>query len=338
MQYTILGRTGLRVSVGGLGGGGDSRLGMIAGKTDKEMAETIARAIDLGINVIDCAYTYGTEETIGRALAGGARRKVVLSTKFYVRQKGEFHSAETVVAGLEESLRRLRTDRVDIFFLHGLTTESYAYARDEIIPALRREKEKGKFRFLGLTEAPPRDLNHEGLAMALDDDLFDVAMLAFSPTNQGARMSVFPRTRALGVGTYVMYVGRFVANMDQVRATLRALADEGAFPADLAVRDNPLDFLIHEGGAADLMDAAYRYASHEEGADVVLFGTGDPDHAAKNAASVSGPPLAPAALARLRALFGDGRAVGVQSARLYGNGSPGAEPVQGRATGPSPGR
>ncbi len=319
MDYTILGRTGLRVSVGGLGGGGDSRLGMTAGKTDRDIAETIARAIDLGINVIDCAYTYGTEEAIGRALGGGRRQKVVLSTKFYVRQAGEFHSAETVIAGLDQSLAGLRTDHVDIFFLHGLTPLSYAYARDEILPALLAEKEKGKFRFLGLTEAPPRDLNHEGLAMALDDDLFDVAMLAFSPTNQGARLSIFPRTRARGVGTYVMYVGRFVADMDQVRATFRGLAEEGSFPADLAGRDNPLDFLIDEGGAADLMDAVYRYARHEEGADVVLFGTGNPDHVTKNAASLSGPPLLEPALARLHALFGDGRAVGVHSARLYGN-------------------
>lgn len=317
MEYTTLGRTGLRVSVAGLGGGGDSRLGLTAGKTEKEMAHTIGRALDLGINVVDCAYTYGTEEAIGRALQGGARDRVVLSTKFYVRQKGENHTAERIVAGLEESLRRLRTDHVDIFFLHGLTPVSYPYARDQIIPAVLKEKEKGKFRFLGMTEAPPRDVNHDGLALALADDPFDVAMLAFSPTNQTARDRIFPKTRAQGVGTYVMYVGRFLSDPANVRAELRQLAREGAFPAELAERENPLDFLMDEGGAADLMDAAYRYARHEPGADVVLFGTGNADHVARNVASVTGPPLAPAARDRLRALFGEGEAFGVHSARLY---------------------
>ncbi|MDP6174158.1 MAG: aldo/keto reductase [Rhodospirillales bacterium] len=318
MQFTELGRTGLRVSVAGLGGGGDSRLGLIAGKSEAEIARIIARALDLGINVIDCAHTYGTEEVIGRALAGGAREKAVLSSKYYVREKGEFHDAQTVIAGLDQSLRDLKTDRLDIFFLHGLTAESYVYARDVIAPAILKEKEKGKFRFLGITEAPPRDLNHEGLSLALEDDLFDVAMLAFSPTNQGARLGVLPRARKQGMGTYIMYVGRFAADMDQVRSTLRALAQEGAFPADLAARDNPLDFLIHEGGAADLMDAAYRYTRHASGGDVIMFGTGNPDHLEKNVASLTDPPLKNEALARLDTLFGDGRAVGVKSAKIYG--------------------
>ena len=66
------------------------------------------------------------------------------------------------------------------------------------------------------------------------------------------------------------------------------------------------------------MDAAYRYTRHASGGDVIMFGTGNPDHLEKNVASLTDPPLKNEALARLDTLFGDGRAVGVKSAKIYG--------------------
>jgi aryl-alcohol dehydrogenase-like predicted oxidoreductase len=68
MHYTTLGRTGLRVSVAGLGTGGFSRLGLRAGKTEDEAAQLIHEAVDLGVNVIDTATGYGTEGVVGKAL------------------------------------------------------------------------------------------------------------------------------------------------------------------------------------------------------------------------------------------------------------------------------
>src|SRR6187402_3606440 len=79
MQQVVLGRTGLNVSVMGLGGGGDSRLGV---KTDGAEATRLVRvALDQGVNFIDTAEAYGTEEVIGWALADVRRSDVVLSTK-----------------------------------------------------------------------------------------------------------------------------------------------------------------------------------------------------------------------------------------------------------------
>src|SRR5690606_15907577 len=68
MHHTTLGRTGLRVSVAGLGCGGFSKLGLNAGKSEDEAARLILEAVDLGINVIDTAAAYGTEGVVGRAL------------------------------------------------------------------------------------------------------------------------------------------------------------------------------------------------------------------------------------------------------------------------------
>jgi L-galactose dehydrogenase len=81
------------------------------------------------------------------------------------------------------------------------------------------------------------------------------------------------------------------------------LAAEGRLPRELAT-DKPLDFLIHEGGASSPVDAAYRFARHEPGANVVLFGTGNPDHLRSNIASILAPPLPAGDVARIRELFG----------------------------------
>ena len=68
MEYTTLGKTGLKVSVAGLGCGGFSRLGLKAGKSEDEAARLIHQAVDLGINFIDTAPSYGTEGVVGKAL------------------------------------------------------------------------------------------------------------------------------------------------------------------------------------------------------------------------------------------------------------------------------
>ena len=84
MEYTTLGRTNLRVSVAGLGAGGGSQLGLDRGKTRHEAADIVRLALDLGVNVIDTAESYMTEEVIGEALAGRDRSSVVLSTKHHI--------------------------------------------------------------------------------------------------------------------------------------------------------------------------------------------------------------------------------------------------------------
>ncbi len=76
MEYTILGRTGLRVSVAGLGCGGFSRLGLGTGKSEAHAIGIIREAIDLGVNLFDTAAAYGTEGVLGRALRGVPREKV----------------------------------------------------------------------------------------------------------------------------------------------------------------------------------------------------------------------------------------------------------------------
>ena len=92
MQTVRLGRTGLDVSVAGLGCGGHSRLGMAKGRDVHHAADIVKYALDLGITLIDTARAYGTEEAVGIGVKG-RRDQVVISTKAWVGRGGEMMSA-----------------------------------------------------------------------------------------------------------------------------------------------------------------------------------------------------------------------------------------------------
>ncbi|HKM69898.1 MAG TPA: aldo/keto reductase, partial [Stellaceae bacterium] len=81
MEYVTLGRTGLRVSVAGLGCGGFSRLGLGSGRSEAEAVGLIRQALDLGVNLFDTAAAYGTEALLGKALKAVPRDQVVIATK-----------------------------------------------------------------------------------------------------------------------------------------------------------------------------------------------------------------------------------------------------------------
>ena len=144
MEYTTLGRTGINVSVASLGCGGGSALGLKKGKSEDHSIKVVKTAMDLGVNFIDTAHIYGTEVIVGKAIKSVPRDQVVISTKHLIFRQGHNFSAQEVVAGLEQSLRNLGTDYVDVFHLHGVAPKDFDHAMT-IIPHLLKEKEKGKF-------------------------------------------------------------------------------------------------------------------------------------------------------------------------------------------------
>jgi aryl-alcohol dehydrogenase-like predicted oxidoreductase len=313
MRYTTLGRTGLKVSVAGLGCGGFSRLGLTAGLGDDHAIGIIRQALDLGVNLVDTASVYGTEEVVGKALRGIPRDSVVICTKTSKPAEDKTFTVLKILESLDGSLKRLGVDHVDVFQLHAVAPAAYDFVRDEIAPALLREKEKGKFRFLGITETAPNDHEQMMLNRATQDGFWDTAMLAFNLMGQVARERVFPHTLKHGIGTLMMFAVRSIfARPEQLASTVKDLAAAGLVPAALAARDNPLDFLVYEGGASSVTDAAYRYVRHEPGVDVVLFGTSNPEHLRTNIESILKPPLPDADRARLATLFSHLRGVGLE--------------------------
>ena len=310
MDYRPLGNTGLIVSVAGLGCGGNSRLGLGRGASFEECVAVVHTAIETGVNFLDTAEAYGTEEIVGAAVRSHGRDKVVISTKAIFR--GGDETAEAVTAKVEASLKRLGLDYIDIFHFHAVGPETYAHHRDVLAPALLKLKEQGKVRHVGITETGPRDPEQKMLAMAIEEAPWEVIMLAYSLVNQGARRGVFPVTQRRGIGTLLMFVVRNIFSNDSYRRDVFAkLVEQGALDASILANGDPLAFLVTEGGAKSITDAAYRYARHEQGADVILFGTGSKDHVRANVESILRPALPAPVIERLHASFGHLTGVGL---------------------------
>ena len=304
MEYRQLGRTGLRVSLMALGCGGPSRLGLSTGRSTAQSAAIVQSALDAGVNLIDTATAYQTEPLVAAGLRGRPRDRVVLSSKRGLNAAGgeRLLSGAELEAAVEASLRRLETDYIDIYHLHGVSPEQYPHARDEMVPALQRLQAAGKVRFLGITERFGGDTEHRMLRDVLADGPFDVLMVGFNMLNQTARDTVLRVAGERGVGTMIMFaVRRAFSRPQRLRELLAELADRGEVDPALATADDPLRFLSTEAG--DLADAAYRYCSWQPGVSTVLSGTGNLDHLNRNVASFARGPLSATVAARIDRLF-----------------------------------
>ncbi len=301
MDRTTLGRTGLEVSVVGIGAGGPSRIGKRTGKTDRESADIALKAFEAGVNFIDTAEGYGTEPIIRLALEDIPRDQLIISTK----KSSKGRTADSVVTSCVESLERLGTDYIDVYSLHAVFPDDYARCCEELYPELVKLQEAGKIRYIGITETFNSDKAHDTLKAALADDLWDVAMVGFNILNQTARDAVFARAIEQDVGIQVMFAVRTaMSDPAFLVEVVGGLIEAGQLDAgDLDDLGHPLDFLVHESGAVSIPDAAYRFCRYEPGTHVILSGTGNPDHLQENIASFERPPLPQADVDRLKHIF-----------------------------------
>lgn len=307
MDYVTFGRTGLTVSVMGLGCGGPSRVGQSTGSDDAESVRIIRTAMDAGVNFLDTAEAYKTESLVGEALRGVDRENVVISTKKSYREE---ISPKLVRKGLEESLKRLRTDYIDIYNFHGVNPEHYPMLRDEILPTFFDLRDEGKIRFIGVSEMFNEDKTHQMMVDSLPDDVWDVAMIGFNILNQTAREKVFPGTIEKDVAVQIMFaVRRALSQPDKLREAMQQLINAGQVdPADVDM-DDPLVFVLEESDATSIVDASYRFCRYEPGVHVVLSGTGNPAHLQANIDSLCKPPLPDDVVAKLRHIFRNASAV-----------------------------
>ena len=200
------------------------------------------RGIDAGINFIDTAEAYRTEEIVGAAVAQRDRSQIIISTK--KRLRGENITREELRAGLHDSLRRLRTDFIDVYHLHGLKPDQYDYYLNEIAPAIRDLQPEGKIRFLGVTENWSGDLEHQMLARAIQDGVWDVILVGFNLLNQKARESVLRPAIEHNIGVLIMFaIRRALSQPAKLQSTLEQLIESGEIDANEIDVDNHLAFL-----------------------------------------------------------------------------------------------
>ncbi len=299
MQYRQLGRTNLNVSLLGLGSGGANRLGQSRNADPSETHALVRHALDVGINCFDTAPTYGSESLLGEALAGVPRQEYVLATKFSTRNA----SAGALRASLEASLKRLKTDYVDVLYFHGLAPEEYDTTLETFMPELQQAQRDGLTRFTGATERYETDESHTALERALREDRFDVIMLGHNLISPSGLRTVMPLAREKNVGVVVMCAVRtIIVNPDMLRETIRQWKDAGALAEDAVPDEAPLDWVLGPG-VESIADAAYRFAAESPTVASVLTGTANREHLDDNVRSILASPLPETTSERLRNTF-----------------------------------
>ena len=301
MEFITLGRTGLNVSVMGIGCGGPSRIGQRTGKSEQESIAIVKHALDSGINFIDTAEVYRTEKIVGAAIKDFNRGDLVISTK---KSTWGTIKSEDVTRSLERSLSHLGTDYIDIYHLHGVLLQDYEYLITDIVPILQDMQDQGKIRFLGVTERFNPDPQHQMLQRALKDDFWDVMMVGFNILNQSARDLILKQTIKKNIGMLVMFAVRLALSRPQrLKECIDKLIETKQINASDIDKSDPLGFLIHESGASNVVDAAYRFCRYEPGTHVILSGTGNLNHLKENIKSILRPPLPEEDVIRLKEIF-----------------------------------
>ena len=169
MQYRTLGKTGLSVSLLGIGTGGPSQFGQKSNVAAAQVIKLVHRALELGINFFDSSAAYGDSESLlGQALDGVPRQDYILATKFSPLKDGIPVSPTSVVKSVERSLKRLRIDQIDIVQFHGVRPADYQPIMEQLLPTVQKLQAQGKCRFVGISETYGHDPDHKTVPQALD--------------------------------------------------------------------------------------------------------------------------------------------------------------------------
>ena len=285
MERRRLGRTGMEVGVLGFGG---AEVGF-----DATPAQTVERllneALDAGLNVIDTAECYGDGETLVGTVA--ARRNA-----FYIFTKcghaaglplpGADWQPASLRASIERSLRRLRTDYVDLLQLHSCPQA--VLERGEVIAVLQRARSEGKTRFIGYSGDGPAAL------WAVRSGHFDTLQTSVNIADQAALDQTLPEAEARGMGV--------IAKRPIANAAWRT----GARPANPyhhtywnRLQRLAYDFL--DAPTADAVGTALRFTLTTPGVHTAIVGTTRPGRWEANARLLEAGPLAPATYAAIRA-------------------------------------
>ncbi|HEY5221522.1 MAG TPA: aldo/keto reductase [Microbacteriaceae bacterium] len=200
MQYRNLGRTGIKVSPYAIGA---LMFATQVGNSDPEDSiRIIHKALDAGINLVDTADAYGdSEEVVGRALKG-RRDNVVLTTKFSrptgtdPNQQGT--SRRWIMTAVENSLRRLQTDHIDVYQIHRLDPDTDI---EETLSALTDLVRTGKVRAIGSSNTPASNIvEAQWVAERRGLERLRTEQLPYSILNRGVEREVLPVARQFGMG------------------------------------------------------------------------------------------------------------------------------------------
>ncbi len=304
MQYRQLGSSNLVVSEIALG----SWLTYGGGVEKERAAACVARAFELGINFIDTANIYGhgaAETVLGEVLAGRPRESYVLATKLFfpMTDSDRGLSRHQIVKQIDASLRRLRTDYVDLYQCHRYDRET---PLEETMRAMTDVVAQGKARYIGFSEWPAAKIE-AAVAMA-GVEKFVSSQPQYSLLWRKPEAAVFPACRANGIGQIVwsplaqgVLTGKYRPDAPAPADSRAASPSMGAFLVD-AWRSRPVLEAVQQlaplAAAAGLTMAQFALAWVLRGTDVAsaIIGATGPEQVSENALA-SGHPVDPALFA-----------------------------------------
>jgi len=282
LETRKLGRQGLEVSALGLGCMGMSAF-YKTGADPVECEATLLAAVDAGVTLFDTAEVYGpfsNEELLGRVFAGGRRDRIVLATKFGFdlsqapgKGWGLDSRPEHIREVVEQSLRRLNTDRIDLLYQHRVDPR---VPIEDVVGTMAELVRAGKVRYLGLSEASASTLQRAHAVHPIS-----ALQSEFSLWERGVERSVLPACRALGIGL-VPYspLGRGFLTGQRIRASEFPEGDyrrqhprfqDGHFEANLLLLEKLEQVATRAGATAGQVALAWLLA---QGPDIVpIFGT-----------------------------------------------------------------
>ncbi|MFA9478432.1 aldo/keto reductase [Phycisphaerales bacterium AB-hyl4] len=300
MEKVTFGRTGLEVSQLGFGG---APIGFLDASEDK-VAHILNEMLDEGLNLIDTAANYpGSEQRIGKTMAG-RRDEFILVSKCGHKLpdlEGEAWSPKLIRQTVDQSLKRLNTDHLDVMLLHSCSLQ--VLEQGEALAALVKAREAGKVRFVGYSG------DNEAAAYAANLNDIEVLQLSINITDQANLDTVLPiaRERNLGVmakrplanaawrelteqpGMYSQYAETYTQRL----AAMKITPDDVGFP-----------------GHAELEwpEVALRFTLSHPGVHTAIVGTTSVINARANLSAVRKGPLPDDVVHKLREAFKTGQA------------------------------
>jgi len=274
METRQFGKTDMQVSVLGFGG---AEIGY-----ERATADVVARllddALDAGLNVIDTAECYlDSEELIGQA-AARRRKDYYLFTKCGHPEgpgRGDWRP-DSLLRSIERSLRRLKTDRLDLVQLHSCSEDELR--RGDVIEALRRAREKGYTRYIGYSG------DGQEARYAIESGAFDALQTSVSIADQEAIDLTLPLAQARQMGV--------IAKRPLANAAWRyAERPENAYHQPYWERLRVLDYDFLRSDPRQAASVALRFTLGVPGVHTMIVGTAKPGRWRENAALLDAGPL-----------------------------------------------
>jgi len=269
MELRQFGFTGLKVSALGFGAGhiGDYN------SDEKSINKILNTAVDLGINLIDTARGYGaSEERIGKFLSH-RRNEIILSTKVGYDIPGYKNwTYDCVIAGINEALKKLCTDYIDIVHLHSCTKD--VLMNNGVIDALEKAREEGKIKVMAYSG------ENEHLSYAVESGRFGSLQTSINIADQRNLDSLLPRSKVKGLGVIAK---RPAANAAWRFQELPA----GMYAEEYWHRLKRMNLRHH----FNLHEIALRFAAFTWGVDSVIVGTNNITHLKENVKLIENGPL-----------------------------------------------